>query len=87
MEYFKNTENSDGNFWRKDNFKSEFEIKDTGIRWWIAHEEPFMSHQIRVLSDTFYSEKDARKWMETFTKSPKIYIIKGKLIETKVNSK
>jgi hypothetical protein len=83
MEYYKNTDHMDGNYFRKDNIKSKFYKPDNGIRWWVIHTEEFFNTNVRIASECFYSEEDARKWMATFTKSKSLYLIKGKYIDTK----
>lgn len=83
MEYYKNTDNMDGNYFRKDNIKSEFYKPDDGTRWWVIHVENVFSIGVRVATEAFHSEEDARKFMDGFKNNCKVYLIKGKYIEIK----
>jgi hypothetical protein len=86
MEEYKNTEHQDGNYWRKDNIKSKYHIPDDGTRWWIISEEYALGTKFYRATEEFHSEKDALKWMKTYSKNTKTWLIKGKFVDIKENT-
>ena len=81
MEYYKNTDHMNSEYFRKDNIKSKFRKPDDGTRWWVVHTDIIFGVEIKLVSESFHSEEDARKFMEGYSKDRKVYLIKGKYIE------
>lgn len=83
MEFFKNVGCFNGEYYRLDGIKSKFYKPSDGTRWWVIYDEKILNTHIKIATDSFYSEEDARNFMKNYSDRERVYLVKGKYIDIK----